>query len=462
METLQIDRSINTASGSDINVSMQKIQKNTADLFSRPNPSGMKIACIGSSITQHATDWGAEKMENDSRGYMTWLNALSGQRFYYATWPSEDGTEFYGSNKGVSGQFSHEILARVHDVIGMGVDICIVQNGTNDLSSVDYETVISNTKALYDQLLEAGIFVVALAILPRNASVGNGWEADGEARHKRNRVNAWKRDYVEARAGIIYIDPAHYLINQDDVNGEPLSGLFYDGTHTSFAGGYLVGRALNDALSSIFPDRPSLISGADNVYHTENPKGCMTPNPTFLGTGGTPGAGVTGTLPTGWELERYSGTSSTAAASVIKALDGTTNQVQIDITPAGNDETFYFRTDSATVTTGVIGGDWYQAEIDIEISGGYAGFYNVSLTVDEMSPGGVKVTDMAGYGSEKLPTNNLTLRLRTPPVKTKGTGGLRFRVEIDLDGTIAGSPVIKLSKPSLRSVQSPEVILNGG
>ena len=424
--------------------------------------SSTKIACIGSSITQHAQDFSAVKMENEAKGYMTWVNALMGQRFYFANWPNNDGSFFNGSNKGVSGQKSDAILARIDSVIRMGVDICIVQNSTNEMSSDSYENIISNTTLMYERLRAVGILVVILGVLPRSTSVV-AWGADSEARHKRNRVNRWKRRYAETNSGVVFVDPGKYMIDHNDPNGEPLPGMLWDGTHTSIHGAYHVARAIVEVLSLLYPALPANTYGGDDKYHaTHNPTGNLVANPTFIGTSGSKGAGVTGPVPTSWKVERHTGSASTAVVSVAPKQDGSGNQLQVAITPGGGEERIYIRTGSATTTAGVFDDAWYQGELDVEVTGNCAGLLELVLVVDDQSTKGVKAADMTGYLSQTLPSDDLKLRLRTPPVETRGDAGLRYRLEIKVDGSVAGTPVIKVSHPSLVAIDSPELILNGG
>lgn len=431
------------------------------NLRSRPDASGCKIACIGSSITQHATSWNAEYIKNDARGYMSWVNVLTNQRFYYATWPNDDASFFKGSNKGVSGQYSWEILDRVDDVINMGVDVCIVQNSTNEMASHSFETIIETTQKIYEAFYKAGIFVIALGVLPRDAYV-TGWGHGSEARFKRNRVNAWKREYAQTHDGIVFVDPSKYLINPLDASGQPYAGMLWDGIHTSLQGGYHAAKAIAEVLNGLFPPVPAMVYGADNTFDAiHNPDGNLLKNPTFNGSTGTAGTNTTGTVPDDWRVELYSGSVSTIAVSTELKADKTGQALVVSMTPGGVDEVVHVRTNSAVTTYGVTAGDWYQGELDIEVDGNYAGFKAISLVVDDSTDAGMRGVDMSGYLDQTLTADSWRGRLRTPPVKVLSSLGLRFRLEMTLNGS-AGAPVVRVSHPVMHKVIDPTVVLKGG
>lgn len=461
MQSINVGATATGKHGNVLRQAFKSVADNMGVLFSRPNGAGAKIACIGSSLTQHSTNFNAEYIKNDARGYMSWLNVLSGQRFYYAVWPNEDGSFFHGSNKGVSGQFSWEILSRVDDVINMGVDVCIVQNSSNEMGSDTYENIISNCEKIIERFNSAGVFVISVSVLPREVS---SWPAGSESRIKRNRVNAWKRDYSAKNPGVVFVDIGKYMIDPSDTQGQPYAGMLWDGIHTAPKGAFAISKALMEVIDTIYPPVSSMIFGADNVYDaTHNPDGNLLISPTFIGTGGGNGAGSSGVVPSNWRVERYAGTGATVVNSVIHSTVKNARMLQMVITPGGsNNETFHFRTNASTTVTGVEADKWYQGELDIEVDGGYAGIKAISLVVDDVSAGGVRGVDLGEQSGHFFPAENWNGRLKTPPVLTKSSDGLRYRLEIIIDGTVSGSPVIRVSQPVMRQVESPVTVLNGG
>lgn len=406
----------------------------------------MKIACLGSSITQHANVWNAAQFEYAARGYMTWVQALTEWRLEHVGWSDADGNR-QGLNFGVSGEETNKILDRVDQVIAANVDACIVQAGTNDIPG-DIDVIKDKTRHIFDALRQAGIAVIALGVLPRSTSV---WEAGSQARKQRNDLNRWKRQYADEHEGVYYVDPDKYLVDPASTDSELLTGMLRDGTHTYPKGAYNVARPIAELLNSLYEPRDPFVTTGEDLYDSDdNPRGNHFPNPSFTGTGGNAQTGITGSVPDSWDAVATTG-SPTATASVETRSDQAGNWLKLDISGGGNSEEEIQIDPSAGVSLPV--GKWYVMECEVKRAS-WAGWLRPRFELkDESDP--FYSRDMAGENTDVWPTDAETMRLKTPPVKVTGDGSVRTRLEISLDGTESGSGIIRIGGMALYEIDPP-------
>jgi len=100
------------------------------------------VALIGDSITSQNDS--SNKQEFTSQGYMTWLNALTGQRYYYD--PSY--------NLGASGQAIASTLSNITDLAALSPapDLVFYIPFANDITgSRSYADLIADLDALMSQ-----------------------------------------------------------------------------------------------------------------------------------------------------------------------------------------------------------------------------------------------------------------------------------------------------------------------
>lgn len=269
-----------------------------------------RVAVLGDSISAQNTNYPAGGIQNQGRGFWTWAQILSGQRFFYQ--PAD--------NYGVASDTIALASARVPAVIASGAKVCIVEIGSNDVATGRTAAQIQAdmTGLILRPLMSAGVFPVVLTILPRSGMTTSQNLVWGKA-------NSWLRDLgvgrpdLLAASGLPYapllVDANDYLEDKASAVLSPLATYTRDGTHPTGLGAYWIGKALSDALSAIFPARPTrAVSPADVYDATNNPTGNMTTKGALIGTGGsnTVATGVTptGSVATGWAAQRSSGTST--------------------------------------------------------------------------------------------------------------------------------------------------------
>lgn len=425
-----------------------------------------KIAIVGTSLCQHNTNaTSTPKISNWARGWMNWCR-VQGPQLDFTVWHSGGADAFsryfVGANHGVSGQNSDEIIARLSAVLASNPDMVIVDCGTNDISNgYSLDDIVSYSRTIYDFFRARGVAVLILPILARAAS---SWSAGGTERRKAAAVNAWRRAYSIA-TGCYYFDWNAAWVEPTNTNGEPKSGYSDDGTHFNIAGAQAVGKALADYLSAFMPPRQPHMVGQDEDFDaTYNLAGSIHPNPLSVGTSGVAGTGVNaGNIATSMRIERSSGTTVTVTPSKETRPDGKGDYQVMTFTPGGSAvERFYYRTNTSDTPHSFSAGDWVRLYMDVDVSA-YAGWKSIQLYCKDQGSGGMTSYDLEEYDIagtlQPFPSVAWSGTLVTPPIQiVPGSTTIRTRLEMALDGAVAGTPVIKAGGARTSRVYKPSVI----
>lgn len=209
------------------------------------------VVVLGNSITANNTYSGATYEATGQRGYMTWANILLGNKRLDVL-----------NNAGVSGENSTQILARLStDVLAYSPSWCVVEGPTNDQPSFFTETAtIANLTAIYTKLLNAGIRVVAMSIIPLGSDHPS-WSQQLVSRHRR--INQWIADYCAVTPGMVFVDAWVAVVDPTQTDADPVSGYYWDSApaiHPSAKGAYAMGAAIKAALDPLIPARNCLLS----------------------------------------------------------------------------------------------------------------------------------------------------------------------------------------------------------
>lgn len=458
--------------------------RNYLNILNSPTPAGRvtlpKVACIGSSYTQQQTTFSSTTLTRTNRSWMGWWNTFTGgalniDDFYNASDPLS--RNYSGSNFGVSGQDSTQILNRVSAVISSQADICVIQSGSNNVTAPT--TVIADVKASIDLLYAAGILTVYLGISNRGSA---SWSSNEPA--QAYRINQEIKDYCKRTGKGIFIDPNFYLIDNSDNNGRPYTNaLDSDGIHYNDYSGFQIGKILHQCITPLLPLQSCELAGFTDAYDATNqPYGNIVTNPFFTtsssvgSANGTVGAGVTAgtgnaatSVGRNVTVERNSG-SGTAVANLEARGAGRGNWQTVMCTPAGSAGTsvFYVRRGTADLTTGVPPvGTWVQGTIDVDVStfgsdALYSGFRAISSRIEcrDASTLYGTVIAMSNYSTSfNLPNESWSGRIVTPPFQIPtSTDRIRYRNEITIDDAMTGTGTVKLGSLCIRPIQEPKTI----
>lgn len=433
-----------------------------------PATGGPLFALLGDSITEFCSGSRIPPETNPIQiwrndGYAAWLRILSGQRIRLPI----------ANNFGVSGDRLDQMAVRIPTVIGTGAQFVIVVGGTNDITQ---GTTFDNMKATWlnsiiTPLVGAGITPVVCPIPPRGDAL-SATQYSTQAR-----FNRFLAEYALAHPEIMFVNWNKYLVDQASANNAPIAGrMRADGIHPAIAGGYYMGLALHEVLSTVIPPSPtSMVDGFRDAYNaTTNPTGNLMYFGNFgfgnlFGTGGTAtaSAGLTyATSDIADALQHIRGTStSTCTVTLTKENpriepDRSSGERQIiQIAAAGDggtDEIYNFRygLDIADIQAG----DWIYGEAEIEVSAAPVRVRSLEFNIFEDRPANDQNTYDNGSSdalSGFLPAVTWKGVFRTEPIQRQSdTTGVQanIRARLNTSGS-AASITIKIGDMAVRKIK---------
>ena len=258
------------------------------------------------------------------RGYWAWFNSACGGGLVL---------------KGVFGQggdTAAQMVQATAQALAKNPDAVILVAGINDVYSLNLAPAVAwaNIKALIDQVNAGGKVAICLAVTPVGS--GNaGYSAQNVADNQT--VNSDMQAYCAASPGNrLYVDAFTPMF---DVAGQQAySWSVYDTIHwTSSAGKVIGGDALGPALAGATALAPVLlpISAADTAAVNGWTKSVLK-GPWTTTTGGTFGAGMSGTAPAGSSWTRSA--TGVGVCSIVDPGDGKGMFAQTVFTPGGVNE----------------------------------------------------------------------------------------------------------------------------
>lgn len=403
----------------------------------RLGPPNRRVACLGDSISQHntinaATNWtGQYGNRYISFGYLSWLRFLSNQAFDF------DGN----SNFGVVGDTLPLIQARTDVALAASdAGTWFVMGGINDTALTIGQSQDA-LRSIVQKILNAGRIVVLMVPPPSGDSGNTGQRMTATRLKVFNAFRRWMLYTYSSAPGVYVVDMWPALGDFTSTIGDNIVGRTYDGLHPSPEGAFRMAKMLLPVVNLIFPKRNFLPSSSSDLYDaTDNPKGCVTPNPYLTGTAGTAGTGGSGNIADSWSGTNSGLTGLTRVYSKIAAATGfggvlydggitkDWQQCVIGNTPSGNaDASILFLTSPA----GLAIGDTVQGVAEIEVDSGTAGMDSLFLRLynnSDFTIGGIDGHYSGSMGN--LPADAFAGTLLTPPVlltATTMTFALSFR-----------------------------------
>lgn len=433
--------------------------QNSARLNRIPTVAGLGDSITAQNSSTQAVD-GVSAL--NAKGDIVWARALLQGRFYFSA----------ALNFGVSGQNSTQILARVGQVIAARPGFCRVLAGTNDpVTGVQYNpaATFANLQSIYNQLIAAGIAVIACPILPRSATNGLTAGELANAQKGFQWVNRRIRQYAQtAVPGMFYVmDGDATLLDQAQTTYIPIAGSTADGLHPVAAGAIRTGSRLSNVLDRILPLSRSTIICQQDVYDaTFEPLGNRLPTGQLVGTGGTAGTGASGSVATGWALSRSTGTGATAVGSK-SVLDSVTSEPAQVITLGGavgtNGDVIQFSRNISPSSTTYAAGETLIAAIVVSGTG-LSLVRNIALRVSDTGSQTLQYFGLNSSGNvgDRLPSTLPAVLIQTPLIPTQASStALTFAVQITVDAS-AAAPAgdIVLSHASIRT-PDPQMLAIG-
>lgn len=436
-----------------------------------------KIAILGDSITAQNLLTATGSVQTSVRGYMTWANILTGQRFSFD--PVADNYGLAGDAL-VAYSIYPGIPSRVANVIASGASICIVLAGANDILAAGTSHA-NMTAAMRDQIIlplqRAGIVVIVIPILPLGLTGGGGLSAANTKRLYR--FNKWLIELGHGRADLmgslpyppIVVDMTPYLLDNTSSVANPVATIMLsDYTHPTQRGAYLIGRQLAAGLNAMFPPRANSWAAALDMYDaTYNPTGSRAVQSgvnvgTFASTGGalTTNAGMTptGTLAFGLSAMRSRG-SSTATMALSKEsprTDGPTTGerqiVDVAISSTG-DATFESYTIQLGSNVAVTAGEQFYLQASYQLLTAPQGLLGVEARLFTGGGGvGQTVSDgMLDTAVAQAPIiEEVHKGVLKTPILTAATGNTAMNVQLNVHMKAANGSAARLAWSDMQIV----------
>ncbi|MBN8521890.1 MAG: SGNH/GDSL hydrolase family protein [Alphaproteobacteria bacterium] len=266
------------------------------------------LVAIGDSITFQNHGVAAR---NEMYGYLVMMNAMMGQRVKFD----------FVENKGVSGDSTAQMVARLSSLNGLGGHICAVLGGTNDVSTVSLggagaalvsytnniiTSVQNNLQTIYTYINNTlNIPVMAFVVAPRSFWGSATAEQITQGKRAIQEINTWIRNKASAQIWVV-----DYYPDWNNGSDEPKVNYTYDGLHPNHIGAYWMGFRAYDVLRARYTLNAFSLSPQNRFTNTD-----------MSGTGGTvSGSFFTGVLATNWQTSGSGGASANATLS--KDTDG--------------------------------------------------------------------------------------------------------------------------------------------
>lgn len=426
------------------------------------------MGALGDSLTSYGVAWGSTGLimaysNATLAGFPAWVQALSKGKVWIphgGTWGNNSATFNYC--QGTGGHTTVQILARLDSYLNIRPlpKILLCHWGTNDLTEANKAesaaTMFARDVQIFNRVIDAGIVPVIVPISPRSEQsyTDRGLTA-GETAFAKGKLlgrNDLLRQWSAGNSNVLFVDTYWNLLDPDNVTGSALATMVVaDGLHYSAFGAYTIAKRIAAAIDIIMPFDYRWYGGKTDAYHATNqPYGAYF-DASLSGVAGTVGAGTTGTVATGWNVNRLTGATSTAVATAQARTDGKPgNEQKVVITGAEVCQwRMYF---GSSVVDDIAGSLWLPGdavywECEVQMSG-----TGMSLNPDFWFRNNNTTTQQAyslyNTNTQGDVTADATLHLRSPLVVV-GSG-------VDLSGFIVfgavntGSPTYTVREPVLR------------
>lgn len=398
-----------------------------------------------------------------NRSPLNWANALADQRFTMV------------ETFGVSGERSDHMLSRIDAAIATGAGTIYMQMGVNNIGAVastgnftyvhtvtgevvTIDTVAAVTfrdiRTMADKARAAGMVVVL------EQEVGSGGFNVAEKVAATLDLRTLVAEWAETATNV-HLHDAMPIVMQPQNSATALafrSGYAYDATHCNARGAYRWGKSLANVLRAIVPTvRPLLLTNAIEAPGLRRRQALN--NPMFAtGSGGTAGAGVSGTVAGGWTVNRTGGATATVSTSA--RADGSGNDLVISATYAAAGEMIVALqalegTSGGAYNSRIVAGDVFEAVAQVEVTEAtnVAALW-VQCSVYTGSGATVEVFDLFGPSTsvDAGIDEPATLTLRTRPITLPAsTGAYPYSiVSVRANAAGAGSCTFRIRQIALK------------
>lgn len=405
-------------------------------------PSNNKVAIYGDSRTNNCVT--VNGLENC--GYIFWGRFLSRNKVDF-----RKEYEF-----GVGGDTTFDMINRIDEVLQSPCGTVVILGGTNDRVTYTAEQTIENLDKMIKLFVAKGKVVVLYAELPRgNAAFSPAYILTTAQLIEHMKVVNWCLNQKN-RYGVYVVNAWPNMADPASTTGNIKTGQSIDGLHLNTLGAYNAGSPLADVFNFLFPTYEARLpfNNSDIYNSSTNPTGTwLNTNPMLDGTTGTPAAGGSGSMATG-----YKGANSSGASGITRTYSKTAQgyqQVVLSGTATGsNPDLDLLRLDYAEGA--LTAGRKVEVVADIEVAAGSSNLLSVeaglTMVLADTSNfhwfDGDKYDDLSLYPA--VATNGV---LKTDPITIPaGFTSIRLRVHCFSVSSAAVSATIIIKSLGLRYV----------
>ena len=380
-------------------------------------------------------------------GFMSWAQALSGQRLVDLNPPAALG-----------GTTSRTWLTRVEtEVLPYSPGWVVCYLGTNDISGdIPVEETIANLGNIWGRILAAGSRLIVCTVLPYGAGNALNILSRNVAR---SRLNRWIMSFASTTPGVRCADTYTAAVDHASTVGACKANVLWDDLHPSGLGARLLGRVVADVIEREVVDAGlHVASFTDSWTYSPLATNKLT-NPLFNSATGTAGATSAGagttitatSIARDWTVATVAGGTSTTVCTTPAAPDGVGLAQRLVITGTNATDAVTLRSGSLA-SARLVAGERMFGEVFIRLTN----CVNVrsirllwSYGVDGVT------TNHTGFSPQNTAfdqTDTGTLVLRTPEFTVPAAALTSGQLQITVAFTGAGSCNVDVWRPSLRVV----------
>lgn len=419
-------------------------------LVSGTNGVGITIAVRGAATKvlnaggTYATSGFPLVWDFDPRGHISWVAGALGDTFadYQAY--------------AIPGASTADTVKYLPQVFATSAEMAVLECGVNDISDTG-STLAQATAAIANIKLIIDYCSTRVARL----YVCDIWQApnkDATAQRYIEKINTAIRAYCRTKPRTRFVSCANQMVNYSTTVSTSKTGVYFtDNLHLVAYGAYKASLNIIARIRQDYPYDPEYRASLD-LWDSALGTGALNPNPSLVGTTGTgSGAGgVTGTVPTSWNMAR-TGTTQTCVGAIVAATDGGPDWYTMTVTGATSGDYHTLSSSINPFSTGVNAGDYYRVVLDIQFGAmttpGISTLY-VSFSGNTNMNNIVIMQLQPGWNIDTFSTENPSMQLYSEPQKIlDATTPHTLRVRVG--GAVGGGGTIGVRNFRVEKVPGP-------
>ena len=346
-----------------------------------PISYGNKAVLIGDRLHSYYGNVSGGNQQSES--YFSYFQFFNGHRYTVIKNLAEAG----------STTSTHVVSAQLNQSLEYNPDVIFTSFGGNDITNgISIVTILQNAKTIFDTILGNGIRCVYVIPAPPY----NCTKTEGE---KYLQIRNYVYSYRNKFRGLQIFDGYELTIDATSTTSRSVSGYMNGGSPYG-----VIAKVWGKKFSDIDDNQSTgqhIIAQGDNTSAFPASKNILV-NSLCQGSVSATNVGMTGFLPTGYNLIRSGGTSAqTASASIVPRSDGIGNDVEIKFTSTSASDSFVFYFPLVDIS-GAKPGQKFVLDFNLTISGSSALKSHQNTYYLYLSGVAQQITTFASYSDTSL------------------------------------------------------------